>query len=84
MNPFQLAGKFMGQSGPIQIGLNEAAKVGLGHGFASSTKDPVNQVAGYLFGTPYLTLPAVGTAIINAGATAPGTLDEARRIGLYK
>jgi hypothetical protein len=84
MNPFQLAGKFMRQPGPIQVGLNEAAKVGLGHGFASSAKDPVNQVAGYLFGTPYLSLPAVGLTTINAGATAPGTLDEARRMGLYK
>jgi hypothetical protein len=84
MNPFQLAGKFMYQSGPIQTGLNEAAKVGLGHGFAVSTKDPANQLAGYLFGIPYLSLPAVVVTTINAGATAPGTLDEARRMGLYK
>ena len=74
----------MSRFGPVQIGLNEVTKVGLGQGFAAPAKDPVNQAAGFLFGIPYASLPAVGITTVNAGALAPGTLDEARRLGLYK
>jgi hypothetical protein len=48
------------------------------------SKDPVNKTAGALLGLPYVSLPALGVMTINAGATAPGTLDEARRLGLFK
>ena len=74
MKPFQLAGKF----------LNPAAKEAVSLGIVSSAKDPLNQYAGYLFGLPYATLPALGIMGLNAGSTAPGTLDEARRLGLLK
>jgi hypothetical protein len=74
MNPFQLAGKF----------LNPTAKEAVSLGIVSSAKDPLNQSAGYLFGLPYVTLPALGIMSLNGGSTAPGTLDEARRLGLLK
>lgn len=74
MNPFQLAGRF------LHPGIKEVTSMGI----VSSTKDPLNQTAGYLFGLPYVTLPALGVMGLNAGATAPGTLEEARRMGLLK
>ncbi len=83
MNPFQLAGKF--NVNPLtQAALNEGAKFGIGVGGMTFSKDPVNKTAGALLGLPYVSLPALGVMTINAGATAPGTLDEARRLGLFK
>jgi hypothetical protein len=83
VNPFQLAGKF--NINPLtQTVLNEGAKLGIGLGNMHFSKDPVNKAASALFGLPYVSLPALGVTTINAGATAPGTLDEARRLGLFK
>ncbi len=83
MNPFQLAGRFMGNPIAQQV-LQRGVEAGIGQSALVYSKDPVNKAAGFLFGLPYVSLPALGTMVINAGATAPGTLDEARRSGLFK
>ena len=83
MGAFQLAGKFL--ANPLaRTGLDGVAKLGISQGIISANTDPVNKVAGLLFGLPYLSIPAVGALTLNAGATAPGTLEEARRLGMFK
>lgn len=82
MNPFALAGKFLGNP-MIKQAFDQGARGGIGYGVSELAKDPVNKFAGFMFGLPYATLPATMVMALNAGATAPGTLDEARRLGLY-
>ena len=68
----------------IKGALGDVVKGGISQGIASTASDPVNKVAGMLFGLPYLTIPTVAVMGLNAGATAFGTLDEARRLGMFK
>jgi hypothetical protein len=68
----------------IKGALGDVVKGGISQGIASTASDPVNKVAGMLFGLPYLTMPTVAVMGLNAGATASGTLDEARRLGMFK
>jgi len=82
MNPIALAGKFLGNPA-IKQAFDQGAKGGIGYGVSQIAKDPVNKFAGFMFGLPYVTIPATAVMTLNAGATAPGTLDEARRLGLY-
>jgi hypothetical protein len=74
MNPFTLSGKYLQHILPASVGI----------GINSVNKDPVNRAAGLVFGIPFATQLGVGALGINAGATAPGTLDEARRLGWLK
>jgi hypothetical protein len=74
MNPFALSGKYLPHIIPAGIGL----------GINALNKDPINQAAGLAFGIPIATQLGVGLLGINAGATAPGTLTEARRLGWVK
>lgn len=82
MNPFTLAGKFLGNP-MIKQAFDQGARGGIGYGVSQLAKDPVNKFAGFAFGLPYATLPATAVMTLNAGAIAPGTLDEAQRLGLY-
>ncbi len=63
---------------------DQGARAGVGYGAAAVTKDPLNKAAGYVFGLPYATIPAAAVMTLNAGPTAPGTLDEARKLGLIR
>ncbi len=51
---------------------------------AASSNDPLNKGAANLFGLPYVSIPALGVMTLNAGAVAPGTLEDARRMGLLR
>jgi len=82
MIPFQLAGKFLNNP-VIKTAFDQGARGGIGYGVSQIAQDPVNKFAGFVFGLPYATIPATAVMTLNAGATAPGTLDEARRLGLY-
>jgi hypothetical protein len=81
LNPlFQLAGKYMSTS--VGKTMFDQGFRGVGSVLANFSKDPVNKTAASLFGLPYLTIPATAIMGLNAGATAPGTLDEAKRLGI--
>ena len=82
MTPFTLAGKFLGNP-VIKQAFDQSAKGGIAYGANKISKDPVNKFSGLMFGLPYVSIPATTVMTLNAGATAPGTLDEARRLGLY-
>ncbi len=75
MNPFQLAGRFL--NSPF-------GKAAVSQGMAASSNDPLNKGAANLFGLPYVSIPALGVMTLNAGAVAPGTLEDARRMGLLR
>ncbi len=75
MNPFQLAGKFLN---------NPFGKAAISQGMVASSNDPLNKGAATFFGLPYVSIPALGVMTLNAGATAPGTLEDARRMGVLR
>ncbi len=75
MNPFQLAGKFL--NSPF-------GKAALSQGMAVFNNDPLNKGTASLFGLPYVTAPALGIMTLNAGSVAPGTLEDARRMGVLR
>ena len=82
MNPlFQLAGRFINNP-QIKTAFDQGIRGGVGYAASQIPKDPLNKAAGFLFGLPYATIPATAIMTLNAGATAPGTLDEARRLGM--
>jgi len=73
VNPFQLAGKFLN---------NPFGKAAISQGMVASSNDPLNKGAASFFGLPYISIPALGVMTLNAGAVAPGTLEDARRMGV--
>ena len=66
----------------IKTTFDQGARGGVGYAASQIPKDPLNKAAGFLFGLPYATVPATAIMTLNAGSTAPGTLDEARRLGM--
>jgi len=82
MNPILLAGKFLNNP-MVKTAFDQSAKAGIAYGTNQIANDPVNKFAGFMFGLPYATIPATAVMTLNAGSTAPGTLDEAQRLGLY-
>ena len=83
MNPFQLAGKFL--NSPFgKAAVSQGMKAAVSQGMAASSNDPLNKGAANLFGLPYVSIPALGVMTLNAGAVAPGTLEDARHMGLLR